>query len=124
MEPTDDIEDVEILKARYDTFEQEMKSSKEKVVTVNALASQLLNNAHPNSDEVIARQNQLNQRYADLQNLAGGKKSNLDMAHDVNTWHIECNETMVRSNLFCSLLPPYFGIVVVSVEAPAWLDNY
>ncbi len=107
MEPTDDIEDVEILKARYDTFEQEMKSSKEKVVTVNALASQLLNNAHPNSDEVIARQNQLNQRYADLQNLAGGKKSNLDMAHDVNTWHIECNETMVRSSFFCYLLPPY-----------------
>ncbi len=100
MEPTDDIEDVEILKARYDTFEQEMKTSTEKVATVNTLARQLLNNEHPNSDEVIARQNQLNQRYNDLQNLAGGKKANLDMAHDVNTWHIECNETMVSSCFF------------------------
>ncbi len=96
MEPTDDIEDVEILKARFDTFEQEMKASNEKVATVNTLARGLLHNEHPNSDEVIARQNQLNQRYNDLQSMADGKKGKLNTAHDVNTWHIECEETMVR----------------------------
>lgn len=95
MEPTEDIEDVEILKARFDTFEQEMKTSSEKVQTVNQLASGLLHNAHPNSDEVLARQNQLNQRYSDLQNMADGKKGKLSTAHDINTWHIECEETMV-----------------------------
>lgn len=67
------------------------------VVTVNTLARQLLHNEHPNSDDVIARQNQLNNRYQDLQNLADNKKGNLSMAHDVNTWHIECQETMVST---------------------------
>ena len=105
MEPTEDIEDVEILKARFDTFEQEMKTSSEKVATVNQLARGLLHNEHPNSDEVIQRQNQLNQRYSDLQSMADGKKSKLSTAHDVNTWHIECEETMVAAlNLFISEL--------------------
>ena len=99
MEPTEDIEDVEILKARFDTFEQEMKTSSEKVATVNQLARGLLHNEHPNSDEVIQRQNQLNQRYTDLQSMADGKKSRLSTAHDVNTWHIECEETMVAAFL-------------------------
>ena len=99
MEPTEDIEDVEILKARFDTFEQEMKTSSEKVATVNQLARGLLHNEHPNSDEVIQRQNQLNQRYSDLQSMADGKKSRLSTAHDVNTWHIECEETMVAAFL-------------------------
>lgn len=94
MEPTDDIEDCEILKARFNTFDQELKSSTEKVTTVNTLARQLLHNEHPNSDEVIARQNQLNQRWNDLEDLAKNKRGALTMAHDVNTWHIECQETM------------------------------
>ncbi len=97
MEPTEDIEDVEILKARFDTFEQEMKTSSEKVATVNTLARGLLHNEHPNADVVIERQNKLNQKYSDLQNMADTKKGKLSTAHDVNTWHIECDETMVST---------------------------
>ena len=63
MTPSEDIEDVEILKARFITFDQELGQTAEKVETVNNLARQLLHNEHPNSDEVIQRQNQLNTRY-------------------------------------------------------------
>ncbi len=66
MVPTDDIEDVEILKARFNTLEQEMEQSAGKVEVVNQLARQLLHNEHPNSDEVIARQNALNNRYVPI----------------------------------------------------------
>ena len=62
MQPTEDIEDVEILKARFVTFDQEMNTNANKVTTVNDLGRQLLHNEHPNSDEVIDRQNKLNQR--------------------------------------------------------------
>lgn len=64
MTPTEDIEDVEILKARFETFDQEMFANEDKVNTVNNLAKQLLHNEHPNADDVVARQNQVNERYA------------------------------------------------------------
>ena len=99
MEPSDDIEDVEILKARFATFDQEMNSNASKVAVVNQLARQLLHNEHPNSDEVIGRQNQLNQRWSELRELADRKRDSLNLAHGVTTWHIECQETIVSSNL-------------------------
>ena len=64
MNPSiDDVEEIEILKQRFKTFEQELNSQSSKVEEVNALARQLLANEHPNSDEVVARQDQLNQKY-------------------------------------------------------------
>ena len=60
---TEETEEVEILKQRFATFEQEMNANASKVAVVNQLARQLLQNEHPNSEDVVARQNQLNQRY-------------------------------------------------------------
>ena len=34
-------------------------------------------------------------RWGELQEIANKKKETLQLAHDVNTWHIECQETMV-----------------------------
>jgi len=63
MVATEDIEEVEILKARFDTFDQEVKANADKVEVVNQLSRQLLNNQHPNSDDVVRREKQLNQKY-------------------------------------------------------------
>ena len=63
MVPSDDVEEVEILKARFSTFDVEMKATEAKVNVVNELARQLLNSTHPNSDEVVAREKKLNQRW-------------------------------------------------------------
>lgn len=95
MIATDDIEEVEILKARFDTFDQEMKANEDKVETVKQLSRQLLHNEHPNSDEVINRETELKDKWDKLKELSDGKKGGLTLAHDVNTWHIECQETMV-----------------------------
>ena len=62
MVATEDVEEVEILKARFDTFDQEVKANADKVDVVNQLSRQLLNNQHPNSDEVVQREKQLNQK--------------------------------------------------------------
>lgn len=94
MTPTDDIEEVEILKARFDTFDKEMKDNADKVDTVQQLAHQLIQNEHPNSDEVVAREKQVKQRWEELRSLAEQKRAGLDLSHSVNTWHIECQETM------------------------------
>jgi len=95
MIPAKDIEDCEIMKHRYEGFEQEMNANASRVAIVNQLARQLLNVEHPNSEEIVARQNQLNQRWAELREKAEGKSQTLESAHGVQTFHIECRETVL-----------------------------
>ena len=49
---------------------------------------------HPNSEEIVGRQNQLNQRWADVREKAEAKRDELGSAHGVQTFHIECRETV------------------------------
>merc|ERR1712241_1245321 len=56
-------------------------------------ARQLLHVEHPNSEEIVGRQNQLNQRWGDLRERAEAKREELSSAHGVQTFHIECQET-------------------------------
>lgn len=74
------------------------------VDTVNQLARQLLQNEHPNADQVIGRQDQLTQKWEQLQNLQGEKRNQLNTAHGVSTWHIECQETMVSICHYLNIL--------------------
>ena len=62
MVATEDIEEVEILKARFDTFDQEMKATVDKVGLVNQLSSQLMDKEHPNSVEVATKEKLLNEK--------------------------------------------------------------
>ncbi len=59
MVPVKDIEDVEIMKHRYDGFDKEMNNNASRVAVVNQLARQLLHVEHPNSNEIVARQNKV-----------------------------------------------------------------
>ncbi|ODM93367.1 Spectrin beta chain, partial [Orchesella cincta] len=94
MVPAKDIEDVEILKHRYDGFEKEMNSNASRVAVVNQLARQLLHVEHPNSEEIVARQNQLNSKWSELREKAEAKRDELNSAHGLQTFHIECRETI------------------------------
>ncbi len=94
MKPGKDIEDCEIMKHRFDGFDREMNANASRVAVVNQLARQLLHVEHPNSEEIVGRQNQLNQRWADLREKAEAKREELGSAHGVQTFHIECRETV------------------------------
>ncbi|XP_071744788.1 spectrin beta chain isoform X3 [Lepeophtheirus salmonis] len=94
MTPGKDIEDCEIMKHRFDGFEREMNANASRVAVVNQLARQLLHVDHPNSEDITDRQNQLNSRWADLREKAEQKREELGSAHGVQTYHIECRETV------------------------------
>lgn len=94
MTPGKDIEDVEILKHRYDGFEKEMNSNASRVAVVNQLARQLLHVEHPDSEQIVSRQNHLNEEWNRLQSKADGKRDELISAHGVQTFYIECRETI------------------------------
>ncbi|KAL1138874.1 hypothetical protein AAG570_008936 [Ranatra chinensis] len=94
MAPGKDIEDVEIMKHRYDGFDKEMNTSASKVAVVNQLARKLLYVEHPNSEQIVARQNKVNHDWAELREKAEAKRDDLNSAHGVQTFHIECRETV------------------------------
>ncbi|XP_046664582.1 LOW QUALITY PROTEIN: spectrin beta chain-like [Homalodisca vitripennis] len=94
MVPAKDIEDVEIMKHRYDGFDKEMNANASRVAVVNQLARQLLHVEHPNCEQIVARQNQLNHEWAELREKAEGKREELNSAHGVQSFHIECRETI------------------------------
>jgi len=89
-----DIEDCEIMKHRFDGFDREMNANASRVAVVNQLARQLLHVEHPNSEDIIACQNKLNQRWSELRERAEIKREELSSAHGVQTFHIECRETV------------------------------
>ncbi|KAJ8913948.1 hypothetical protein NQ315_015185 [Exocentrus adspersus] len=72
---------------------EEMNANASRVAVVNQLARQLLHVEHPNSEQITARQNQLNQKWAELREKAEAKREELNSAHGVQTFHIECRET-------------------------------
>ena len=94
MSPGKDIEDVEILKHRYDGFDKEMNANASRVAVVNQIARQLLHVEHPDSEQITARQNNLNQEWGQLREKAEQKRDELNSAHGVQTFYIECRETI------------------------------
>ena len=90
MVPTKDIEDAEVMRHRYDGFDREMNANASRVAVVNQLARQLLHVEHPNLDDIVSRQNQLNARWAELRDRAEAKRGELQSAHGLETSHIEC----------------------------------
>lgn len=94
MVPSREMEEIEVLKHRFETFEQEMFANGSRVQVVNELADKLVNAQHGNSRDIQAKVNALNQRWNELVEQAGRKKEEMDAAHDVQTFHIECRETV------------------------------
>jgi len=62
MIATEDVEEVEILKARFETFDKEMRANADKVEVVNQLSRQLLKSEHPNAEDVATKETQMNTR--------------------------------------------------------------
>uniref|UniRef100_A0AC35TJQ1 Spectrin beta chain n=1 Tax=Rhabditophanes sp. KR3021 TaxID=114890 RepID=A0AC35TJQ1_9BILA len=101
LAPAQDVDDkstelveVEIMRHRFRTLEDDMAHQQAKLGTVNELARQLLHVDHPNSDEILERQNRLNARWAQLKDMVDQKRSELERAHRLGTFRIDCQETV------------------------------
>ena len=94
MQETDDMEEIYVQKARFESFDLELKVTQEKVDTVTKLGNQLIANRHPDTDKIRACIQHLLDLWAALQGSADAKRSRLNISHQVNQWHVECQETM------------------------------
>ncbi|BFZ11613.1 hypothetical protein BsWGS_14652 [Bradybaena similaris] len=91
---TDDVEELAIMKHRFDSFEHEMNATASKVSVVNQLAKQLMQAEHPNAEDVVQQQNQLNAAWNNLREMVDEKRDEINVAHGVQNFNIECNETI------------------------------
>ncbi|KAI6219065.1 Spectrin beta chain [Aphelenchoides besseyi] len=92
--PGNDLEEVEIMKHRFGTLENDLQNQEHKLNTVNGLGRRLLTVDHPNADEILQRQNTLNARWAQLRDMVDQKRAELDRAHRLETFRIDCQETV------------------------------
>jgi spectrin beta len=60
------------------------------------LARKLLHVDHPNADEILQRQNTLNARWAQLRDMIDQKRAELDRAHRLETFRIDCQEVIIK----------------------------
>lgn len=94
MQPTQDMEDTEVMRHRFETFEQEMDNNKGRVEYVNNLARNLVGTGHPDSKAILKRQEQLERLWNELKNDTGKKRADIDAAHGVQTFYLDCSETV------------------------------
>ena len=93
MQETDDPEELEIQKARFETFDPELSTTKDRVEMVNDLTKQLIQNEHPDAQRAVDRQEKLNEHWRELEELANKKRDALNLAHRISQWYIESQET-------------------------------
>lgn len=94
MQPTQDMEDTEVMRHRFETFEQEMDNNKGRVEYVNNLARNLVEAGHPDSKAILKRQEQLERLWNDLRKDTDKKRADIDATHGVQTFYLDCSETV------------------------------
>ncbi len=92
------------MRHRFETLEADMNNQANKVAVVNQLARQLLHVEHPNSEDILKRQNVLNAKWSKLRDMVDSKRNELDQAHRFQTFKIDCQETVVSYHILTVIL--------------------
>lgn len=91
--PTDEMDKLNVVKHRFDCFEEEMKINSVKISETNNVSAGLINDHHPESELISQKQNILNANWNELADFAETKKRELKLAVDFNQFMLECHET-------------------------------
>lgn len=91
--PSDETDELEVIRHRFECFEKEMTSNAEKVGTVNVLSKGVLGKDHPDSSKILVRQDELNTSWNKLADFVDHQKRQLDIAYQFNQYLIESDET-------------------------------
>lgn len=94
MQPSQDMEDTEVMRHRFETFEQELDNNKGRVDYVGNLSRGLVDNRHPDSDEIIKKHKRLGNLWSELKKDSDKKRADIDAAHGVQTFYLDCTETV------------------------------
>ncbi|OQV17845.1 Spectrin beta chain [Hypsibius exemplaris] len=93
MGPTQDMEEVEVMKHRFGSLENEMGLINDRVKGINDVSERLLSVQHPDAREIHSRRNRLNSSWNALVDNVNSKRDELEKSRGYQTFRIECQET-------------------------------
>ena len=84
----DDLEQVEVIQRKFDDFQKDMKANEARLVELNTIAERLTAMGQTEAAEKIKIQiEDLNQRWAALQQVTQERSQTLGSAHEVQRYH-------------------------------------
>jgi spectrin alpha len=90
----DDLEQVEVIQRKFDDFQKDLKANEARLVELNTIAERLTAMGQTEAAEKIKIQiEDLNQRWAALQQVTQERAQTLGSAHEVQRYHRDADET-------------------------------
>jgi spectrin beta len=93
LAPSDEIEELAVLRQRFEFFENEMSKNLEKVRQVQEISDKLAESEHPETMTVVKQQEALKQSIDALQDTADAKRDAIQNAILLQEFLINCAET-------------------------------
>lgn len=89
-----DLEHVEVLQRKFDEFQKDMASQEYRVIEVNELADKLLQDGHPERDQIVNRKEELNNAWQRLKQMTLMRQDKLYGAHEIQRFNRDADETV------------------------------
>uniref|UniRef100_A0A8D2Q8R0 Spectrin alpha chain, non-erythrocytic 1 n=1 Tax=Varanus komodoensis TaxID=61221 RepID=A0A8D2Q8R0_VARKO len=88
-----DLEQVEVLQKKFDDFQKDLKANESRLKDINKVASDLESEGLMAEEVQPVQQQELNERWRSLQQLAEERSQLLGSAHEVQRFHRDADET-------------------------------
>ncbi|CAM5129135.1 unnamed protein product [Natator depressus] len=92
MHAPQELEDVEVVKHRFESLDQEMSSVMGRILDVNETVQQLVEGGHPSASEVQSCRDHLNSRWNRVVELVEQRKDHLSSVLRIQNYLLECTE--------------------------------
>uniref|UniRef100_A0A8C3CYL7 Spectrin alpha chain, non-erythrocytic 1 n=1 Tax=Cairina moschata TaxID=8855 RepID=A0A8C3CYL7_CAIMO len=88
-----DLEQVEVLQKKFDDFQKDLKANESRLKDINKVANDLESEGLMAEEVQAVEQQELNERWRSLQQLAEERSQLLGSAHEVQRFHRDADET-------------------------------
>uniref|UniRef100_A0A673AKM1 Spectrin alpha chain, non-erythrocytic 1 n=1 Tax=Sphaeramia orbicularis TaxID=375764 RepID=A0A673AKM1_9TELE len=89
-----DLEHVELLQKKFEEFQTDLAAHEERVNEVNQLAAKLIQEAHPEAELIVRKQDEVNAAWQRLKGLAQQRQGKLFGAAEVQRFNRDVDETI------------------------------
>uniref|UniRef100_A0AAQ4S231 Spectrin alpha, non-erythrocytic 1 n=1 Tax=Gasterosteus aculeatus aculeatus TaxID=481459 RepID=A0AAQ4S231_GASAC len=89
-----DLEHVELLQKKFEEFQTDLAAHEERVNEVNQLAAKLIQEAHPEAELIVRKQEEVNASWQRLKGLAQQRQGKLFGAAEVQRFNRDVDETI------------------------------
>lgn len=97
-----DLEHVEVLQRKFDEFQKDMASQEYRVIEVNEMADKLIQDSHPERDQISTRKDELNQAWQRLKQMTVFRQEKLYGAHEIQRFNRDADETVRKYKAWVS----------------------